>query len=280
MRNEEKWIEKTIHSVINQSIIPAEWIIVNDGSTDQSECIVSRYSKNYDWIKLINLNTSQEKRSGGQRIVRAFYHGLNTISVIDYDYIVKLDADISFNNKYFSRIFDEFNYNKNLGVCGGVIYNRTHNGSFVKEKSAPYHVRGAFKCYRRKCFQDIGGFKEIWNWDGIDIMETLFLGWESKQIDEKVYHYRKTTSSYNLFHHSFKSGYEYYRTGSTLLLMIIRSLVRLHRRPIILRAMLLFTGYLVAVVTRPSKVITDQNLIKFINKFHFKRMLNYLKLVK
>ena len=271
MKNEEKYIYKTINSIINQSITPLEWIIVNDGSTDISEEIIKSYSKKYVWIKLINLKTHGEVRKGGQKVVRAFNSGFRSISDNNYDFVVKLDADISFEKDYFESVFNEFSANPKLGVCGGIIYNAISDSLFKEEKSAAYHVRGAFKCYRKKCFQDIGGFKEIWNWDGVDIMETLYLGWESKQINKKVYHHRPTTSAYNKFSHTFKCGYEYYRIGNSLLLMIIRSIAYINKKPIIVGSLLLFFGYLYGIFTRADKVISDKKLISFINRFHLKR---------
>ena len=52
-RNEESFIEGTIKSVIAQTNLPAQWIIVDDGSTDRTAEIVAKYAQCYSWIELL-----------------------------------------------------------------------------------------------------------------------------------------------------------------------------------------------------------------------------------
>ena len=54
-RNEAAFIEKTIESVIHQTVLPAKWVIVDDGSTDNTAAIVSRYLERYPWIELVQM---------------------------------------------------------------------------------------------------------------------------------------------------------------------------------------------------------------------------------
>ena len=59
--NEENYIEKTIVSVLNQKKKPLLWIILNDGSTDDTEKIIKCYEKSNNFIKLININDKKVK---------------------------------------------------------------------------------------------------------------------------------------------------------------------------------------------------------------------------
>ena len=80
--NEERYIEKTILSVINQEQKPAEWIIVSDGSTDSTESIIRKYLKEYDFIKLI-INDRTEGRDFASKVF-ALNLGINKTQTSDY----------------------------------------------------------------------------------------------------------------------------------------------------------------------------------------------------
>ncbi len=54
-RNEEAFIEKTIQSMIQQTVLPAKWVIVDDGSLDKTLIIVGRYLPRYPWIELVQM---------------------------------------------------------------------------------------------------------------------------------------------------------------------------------------------------------------------------------
>lgn len=144
-----------------------------------------------------------KKDLGGSKVVKAFYCGLRTINVMDFEYIVKLDGDLILPPNYFDKIINEFKNNPQLGILGGVIFNKLSNNEIKKEKTSSFHVRGALKMIRKKCWDEIGGLKRYWNWDGLDIMEAQFNGWETKSVDVPVVHLRPTSSAYNPLIHSF-----------------------------------------------------------------------------
>lgn len=80
--NVEKYIEKCIESLINQTLKEIEIIIVNDGSTDNTKKIISQYEKKYKNIKCIN------KENEGQSIARNI-----AIKEAKGEYIVFIDSD-------------------------------------------------------------------------------------------------------------------------------------------------------------------------------------------
>lgn len=207
---------------------------------------------------------------GGGKVVRAFYSGYKTIKEHDYEFIVKLDADLYLPNNYFEKVAAAFQEDSNIGLCGGYCVEKK-NGKLIKARTARDHIRGAIKAYRKQCFEEIGGLQEIWNWDGLDEMRAIYLDWKIKILPLAVIHHRVTTSAYNPIIHSFRSGKEKYREGDDFILALIRSLVRVKRRPFLILGISFFVGYLYSLLTRPTKHV-DRDLQKFIRKFHYNRI--------
>jgi poly-beta-1,6-N-acetyl-D-glucosamine synthase len=270
IKNEEKFIKKTIDSVINQTVRPKEYILVDDGSTDDTLSILESYAQKYDWIKVVPHNTKSQERAGGSKVVKAFYFGYNTITNHDYDFIVKLDGDLELPINYFEKIIEEFKADSKVGICGGYVMNLI-DGELVQECEIDYHVRGAFKSIRKDCFDQIGGFKPLWNWDGLDEMEAMFRGWKTKVIELPVTHFRPTSGAYDPVQFNIKDGIDAYKLRSHFVLTIIRTLVRLKRKPYFIAGISYFYGYICAFVKREKRDI-DKPLAKFINKFHFSRI--------
>jgi len=270
-KNEEKMIEHTLKSVCHQTLKPLRWIIVDDGSNDDTASIVDKYREKYPWITLIKNDTYDEERSGGPKVVRAFYRGYDTIADDDYDFIVKMDADLTLPDNYFETVSRCFNNNSKVGICGGYCVNEK-DGKLVKEKTAEFHVRGAFKAYRKECFADIGGIKQVWDWDGLDQMMAMYSGWEVEVLPLAVVHHRETSGEYNLIRHSFRSGKEYYKMGYGFLLAVLKSVSIMPKKPFLLRGAVFFIGFTSAFLNNSTKIV-DNDLAGFIRKFQYDRIL-------
>jgi glycosyltransferase involved in cell wall biosynthesis len=276
-RNEAEFIGFTIESVVNQSLKPVEWIIVDDGSSDDTFKIASDYASRHSWIRVYHHETRDEQRSGGAKVVRAFNFGYSRLSEKEYDFIVKMDGDIQLPEDYFEAISDEFIKDPKLGICGGVILNKFGN-DLIQEGEMDYHVRGAFKAIRKETFERIGGFKPIWNWDGIDEMEALYYGWKTKCIPKYVIHFRPTSAAYDPVIHAYKCGYEAYRMRNSFLLTLLRTLYRIPKKPFFINSISYIRGYLTSLFKRESRHITP-DLARFINRFHWNRILRkYFKI--
>jgi glycosyltransferase involved in cell wall biosynthesis len=275
-KDEGKYIRFTLNSVIGQTVLPKKWIIVDDASTDDTAEIVKSFIQKYSWIQLVQNDSEYTHREGGAKVVNAFYKGFETIKNDNFDIIVKLDADLTIPSSYFEIIIKEFEKNPHLGMCGGYCI-ILENNKPVREYSDSYHIRGAFKSIQSNCFRDIGGFKSIWSWDGIDELTALYKGWETKVLEVEVLHHRPTSKAYNLYKHSFKSGLDSYLSGNDLGLTCIRCIVRITQKPIFIGGFLFLLGFLYAWIKREKKYV-DKDLARFIRKFHYNRVLTKLKL--
>jgi glycosyltransferase involved in cell wall biosynthesis len=272
-KNEEKFIRKTLDSMVSQSKLPLKWIIVDDGSTDNTLSILKEYENKYSWIGIVENHNKAESRVGGAKVVRAFNAGYEHVKDFKYDVIVKLDGDLSLPENYFEKIINEFKKDEKIGLAGGLILNMI-NGVPVQEGEIDYHVRGAFKAIRSDCFREIGGFKELWNWDGLDEMEAMRLGWKTKVVDLPVIHYRPTSGAYNPFKQQWRDGLDAFRLRSSLLLTLVRTAARLRKKPYILGSITYLIAYIYGVLTFQKSTISKE-LAVFMNRFHRKRLLGF-----
>ena len=155
VRDEEANLALIIESVLRQTVQPKEWVIVDDGSTDLTASIAHSYAREHDWIKVCHRDNRGFRKSGGG-VVDAFNDGYRLLSFNEWDFIVKLDGDLSFGPEYFQSCFHAFQGDWRLGIAGGTIFN-VIKGQEYRENCPAFHVRGATKIYRRACWDAIGG---------------------------------------------------------------------------------------------------------------------------
>ena len=155
-KDESERIEKTIDSMLAQSVKPVHWVVVDDGSTDNTPEILDKYAATTDWISVIRLNRDAERKLGSAEI-RAFEVGLQHVENLDFDFVVKLDCDLKFDPSYFERLLQKFNENPRLGIASGIYLEKLQD-SWVEVEMPSYHASGASKMVRAQCFSDIGGF--------------------------------------------------------------------------------------------------------------------------
>lgn len=270
-KNESEYIRDLIESMMAQDLLPAKWVIVDDGSSDGMGEIVESYAEKLPWLELVRKSSSSEQRSGGSKVVRAFNEGYELSKHIEHDVVMKLDADLILPTDYLSSLAAAFEVDKTLGLCGGYCEIPTADG-WEREHSVPHHVRGALKAYRRDCFYEIGGLVETWNWDGIDGMQAMHKGWTVKTIEKAVKHMRPTSAAYEPLQHSFRSGEEAYRTGNDFGLVLIRALFKLKSKPFLKNSIQYIKGFWAARKRKEPKVV-DPSLELFIRKYTYKRIL-------
>ena len=264
IRDEEAFIEKTLESVIAQTILPIEWVIVDDGSTDRTGLIIDTYAQRYPWIHAIH-RENRGYRSAGGGVVEAFYAGYDQSTCKDWNYIVKLDGDLSFDTDYFEKVFEHFDRSADLGVAGGIIYNVV-NGSLRMEQGPLFHVRGATKIYKRECWDAIGGLLHAPGWDTLDEVKANMHGWKSRTIQElKVVHYRFTGAADGQWRSCIKYGRANYISGYHPLFMILKCLRRTIQPPILLGSVGVLYGYISGYLNGVPQV-DDRELIAYLRK--------------
>lgn len=271
VRDEEKYIEATIESVVRQTTRPAEWMIVNDGSTDRTGEILDRYAAQYPWIRVLHRANRGFRKAGGG-VVEAFYDGYNTLKCKDWDFIVKLDGDLSFAPDYFRRCFEYFRRDPELGIGGGEIH---HNvaGQLKLEVNPRFHVRGATKIYKKACWEAIGGLWPAPGWDTIDEVKANMLGWKSYTFtDLHLLHHRFTGTEDGLLRTRVKHGVVCYISGYHPLFVLCRCLYRITDKPYFIGSAAILYGFLKAHLTRRAARLKDRSYIAYIRGQQLRRL--------
>lgn len=270
-RNEEAFIEQTIKSVIGQTVRPVKWVIVSDGSTDGTDSIVREYSAKLEWIELVRM----PERTGRDFAAKAyaFNAGYARIQDLSFDIVGNLDADISFEESFFAFLLQQFQRMPDLGVAGAPFVEDgfKYNYNFVSLD----HVSGACQLFRRKCFEEIGGYKPIKE-GGIDwvaVTTARMKGWKTRTFTEKpYYHHRRIgRAKASMFKAKLRVGQQDYYLGGHPLWEVFRTLYQMTLRPYILGGCLVFLGYVWAFARMVDRPI-PRELVAFRRKEQMQRL--------
>jgi biofilm PGA synthesis N-glycosyltransferase PgaC len=274
VRDEADFIEKTIHSMIQQTIKPVEWIIVDDGSSDKTAEIVAEYAIENPWIKLVN-REDRGARQRGKGVIEAFYAGYQVLTWQDYDFIVKLDGDLSFGACYFESLFCEFAANPKLGIAGGGVYERPDGDKWVLRTSRD-HVRGPTKVYRRACFEDIGGLMPALGWDGIDEWKALTLDWQVRSFtDLQVFHYRFTGAATGSLKSRLEEGYAAHFIGYHPLYLLARGIRQMVAQPYVVGGLAMIFAYFTARLGGHEQ-LADRSVISYVRRAQLEKLAGLL----
>ena len=269
VRNEEKYIEKTIRSVIHQTILPMEYIIVNDGSTDDTPNIIEKYTSQYSWIQCIHKPKGEHRPGAG--VIEAFYSGYQNIKNNSWEFIVKLDSDLSFEKDYFETQLRKFSENPKLGMTSGVTYQPNGKGLII-DKMPEDHVRGAAKMYRRDCFNQIGGIPKVLGWDTIDELKAQYEGWETQSYKPLILvHYKPIgIKQTKIIKREMLAGDRQYYLGYHPLFALLKNLYRMFQKPYFIAGFLNMLGFLKANILRKDRI--DKPLMKLLRKKQIERL--------
>jgi glycosyltransferase involved in cell wall biosynthesis len=257
-RNEERFIEQTIQSVISQTIVPSKWVIVNDGSTDATASIVRRYLEKYEWMELVDLLAHRDRSFAAK--VYAFNAGLERVHGLRYEVIGNLDSDLSFDADYCEFLLSKFREDASLGVAG-TIFREEGYSSETDSFEGQNHVAGGCQLFRRECFEEIGGYipNKAGGIDWIAVTTARMMGWTTRSFRERsFFHYRSLgTAERSLLASTFSYGEKDYYLGGHPLWEIFRVAYRATKKPYLIGGIALYSGYLSAFLRRMKRPVSD-----------------------
>jgi len=269
-RDEAAYLRRSIDSVLAQTFLPALWVIVDDGSTDDTPAILEEYARRHDFIRVVRRD-DRGRRSVGPGVIDAFYAGYETIDPAAFDYICKLDLDLELPAGYFQGLIEPMEANDRLGTCSGKPYFRDgRTGRLVSEKCGDEMSVGMTKFYRVECFRQIGGFVPQVMWDGIDCHRCRMMGWVARSWDDerlRFIHLRPMgASDRNWYRGRLRHGFGQYFMGTSLAYMTASALFRMTRPPLVLGGLAMWWGYVRSMLRREPRY-DDRAFRRFLRRY-------------
>jgi poly-beta-1,6-N-acetyl-D-glucosamine synthase len=272
-RNEAAYIEKTIQSVIAQTVLPERWVIVSDGSTDGTDAIVQSYLDGRPWLELLSLPERHQRDFAGK--VGAFAAGFARVRDLAFDIVGNVDADISFGPDYFEFLLQKFEEMPELGVAGShYVEGEFHSfrDSFIDAR----HVNGACQLFRRACYESIGGYvpNKGGGIDWVAVTTARMKGWETRSFSERVFHHHRPigTEGAGVLKARFHYGKKDYFTGGHPLWQLFRGTFQMSKEPYVIGGMLLLAGYFWAWMTGYPRAVSEELM-----RFHREEQMRRLK---
>lgn len=275
-RDEARHCRTTLESVIAQTLRPTKWIIVDDGSTDETPAILSEYAKTHDFITVLR-RENRGQRAVGSGVVDAFYAGVELSDLDHFDFLCKLDLDVQLPEDYFQTLTERMIRDPAIGTCSGKSYVRdARTGALFSERIGDEMSLGMTKLYRIQCFREIGGFVREVSWDGIDCHQCRRLGWVAESWDEpnlRFIHLRQMGSS----HHSIwtgrlRWGRGKWFMGSSAEYVFAVSLYRMFERPYVVGGIGILLGYLGGMI-KCSQRFRDLHFRRFLRRYERQSLL-------
>ena len=233
-KDEAKFIGPLAESIVAQTVPPARWIVVSDGSTDGTDEIVQRYAQTHSFIQLVCIPSGQ-KRSFGSKAL-AFRRGCDALAGLEFTYIGNLDADMTLEPNYYERLMVAMENDSRLGIATGVCWDKTPTG-FQQITISLNHAVGAVQFFRRECFEEIGGYRPV-SVGGMDSLAELtarMKGWQTQAFQElPVYHHKPVDSGSgrNARHICYRAGLTEYHIGTHPLFALVKALRRWRQKPV------------------------------------------------
>lgn len=238
-------MRQTLDSVIAQSVRPAAWVIVDDGSTDDTPRILAEYAARHDWIHIVTRG-DRGHRAVGPGVIDAFYSGYAAINPDDFEFLCKLDLDLRLPPRYFEILMERMAADSRIATCSGKAYIEEH-GQLIDERHGDETSLGMTKFYRVACFKAIGGFVREVMWDGIDCHRCRMKGWVACSWNEpelRFIHLRPMGSSQQgIYTGRMRHGYGQYFMGTGFWFMAASALSRVNQKPYVLGSLAMLWGW-------------------------------------
>jgi len=271
-RNESEYISKTLDCVLAQTVLPKRWIIIDDGSTDETPKILADYAAKHELIE-VHTRENRGRRALGGGVVEVFNRGMELLADDSAEFVCKLDVDLLLPPRYFERLLEEMASDEHLGSVSGKPYFPVGGdlGELKSERIGDDVSAGMTKFYRRAFLDDIGGLVKGLIWDGIDCYRGRMLGWRSKSIDDpdlRFIHLRPMGSSdRGIVTGRRRLGEGYWFMGAAPSFVLASAVYRLGHKPAVLGSLATLQGYARAW-WKGTPRYDDRDFRRYLRRYH------------
>ena len=266
-RDEAKFVNQLIASVSNQTTLPSLWVIVSDGSTDGTDALVEAQAEKCEWIKLVRSEKAGGRSFGSKAL--ALIRAYQEVRDLDFEFIGNLDADVTFASNYYQTLIAEMQRNPRLGVCSGVCWDKTPDG-FRRVTISLNHAVGAMQFFRRRCFDEVGGFHPT-SVGGVDSLAELMArmkGWQTRAFPELPFYHHKPVDSANgrnAVRISYRAGLTEYHIGTHPLFAVAKAIRRWRSAPMLFSPVVRMAAYFALWIRRVKRDAPD-DLVKYVHR--------------
>jgi biofilm PGA synthesis N-glycosyltransferase PgaC len=230
VRDEEANLRRLAACLAAQTVVPETWVVVDDGSSDGTAAFVRELAREQPWIRLASSGGTSLAR--GAPIVRAFHAGLEELEPLPA-FVVKLDADISFEPDHVERLLAEFERDPRLGIASGTCFELDPAGTWRERNATGPAVWGACRAYRSECLLDVLPLDEHMGWDTLDQLKAHLNGWETRVLYDLPFRHHRPEGARD--GHRFRTaaiqGAGAYYLGYRVSYLFVRTLFRSLRDP-------------------------------------------------
>jgi glycosyltransferase involved in cell wall biosynthesis len=278
VRNEEATLGITIESVVHQTILPKEWVIVSDQSTDRTDEIIKKYALEYPFIRLLRLE-SRPKRNFASAVF-ALEAGIASLETADYEFLGFLDGDIRFQNNYYEEIIFRLHEDPHLGAAGGLVIDCNQWHRRRPGVVSLTEIAGAVQFFRRDCFESLGGLVALpeGGWDTITCVQARINGFRTRTFPEiEVDHLKpRNIAEGNFFRRTWQLGIREYALGNHPQFEVVKCAYRCVHYPYFIGGIIRLAGYLSCYLTRRKRLISRE-IIRFIRQEQLRRLYSFGK---
>jgi glycosyltransferase involved in cell wall biosynthesis len=275
VRNEERTISITIECVLAQSVLPREWVIVSDESTDRTDELVSAYAARHPWLRLVRAQDRPARNFASVVFVTEL--GIKSLHTSDYDFLGLLDTDIRLPRDYYANVMLRFASRPSLGLAGGLVLDVGEDGKPARASQNLREVAGAVQFFRRSCFESLGSLMPLpeGGWDALTCVRARMNGFETVTFPDIIVDHLKPRNSAhgNPVSRKWQMGVRDYALGYHPLFELIKCVSRISESPMMISSLAWLAGYAWASAGRRKRLISAE-MLRFIRQEQVSRLKN------
>lgn len=249
VRDEAAELPRLARSLAAQTMPPAQWIVIENGSTDGTGQAALALAAEHDWIRVVRAAPGPPRLRGAP-VVRALHEGIAALEG-RFDVVAKVDADVSLDPDYFERLQQAFAADPALGLASGGCVELV-DGDWQERPVTGTHVWGAARAYRRACLDDVLPLDERMGWDGLDQLRAATRGWKVERVPGLQFrHHRREGARDGSRRRVWAAqGSAAHYMGYRTSYLLLRTLHRARREP---AALAILGAYLLAALRREAR---------------------------